>query len=801
MTLSFLLLAPLLMAFQGSQGHPALEIAKKNDPRPKIAEQAVLLRLARQAGNGIHWIRDPYEMHDRARAKRRLQPPSFTPVISRRALLDSAMVRAKAEHKLVLVYVCRIEGRQMYRAPLVDDYMNLGLFSDPELVEFINRRFVPIRLYMTKEVGLKFGMFNGDPTSPSFLQAVEPALLVLEPRGKMGRKVHLVERMRTFSVPWTREVLRKCLDKYAKASTKDSILTRAFQVGDGQDKDVSAELLLAEQLLLDGHEDEVVKGIPQFVQGIETKLIAERKRAAEKKAAAKKKSGRKKGARVVRRRAPRGLGTEAYWARARWIQARALRLSRNGDAAIAALAAVQKIGIQNPNLKRFMDQALGLEMAQVLLRMGKARQAAVVLQGLQAEPKRDFLLGAALWQEWRVKEALAAFGRAAYGGGAEWSWRAAGMLALSDDTTPLSPLAHGFEMLAFGDDDVYKGMPDTTEWRRGGNLAKHEEAIVAAAFRYLLSQQRPDGSWSDTRYAYWPAPKILPNVRVAVTALASTALHRYRHLAPEVVDAALKKAETYLLDPRHVATNTEEEVYSQSYRLLYFARRVGMAEGEDKARYVPMIMSLMKDVARIQDAKTGFFAHEYQNAFCTGSMMWSLLQVKQVGQQVNDEVVQLGLKALLSARREDGSYSYGGSAKGRRKGGSITSNLKNSSARMRLCETVLLAFGRSDKDKVDKAFEAFLDNLSKLARVRKCDFHSDGQLGGFFFWHGVFHASEAQRVLGREMQRKVRSSLRALVLSIPEIDGSFVDSHELGKSYGTAMALLTLSNLSEAKQR
>jgi hypothetical protein len=30
------------------------------------------------------------------------------------------------------------------------------------------------------------------------------------------------------------------------------------------------------------------------------------------------------------------------------------------------------------------------------------------------------------------------------------------------------------------------------------------------------------------------------------------------------------------------------------------------------------------------------------------------------------------------------------------------------------------------------------------------------------------------------------------VLSIPEFDGSFIDSHELGKSYGTAMALLVL---------
>jgi len=36
---------------------------------------------------------------------------------------------------------------------------------------------------------------------------------------------------------------------------------------------------------------------------------------------------------------------------------------------------------------------------------------------------------------------------------------------------------------------------------------------------------------------------------------------------------------------------------------------------------------------------------------------------------------------------------------------------------------------------------------------------------------------------------------RELILALPEIDGCFVDSHELGRCYGTAMALLSLSLL------
>ena len=39
--------------------------------------------------------------------------------------------------------------------------------------------------------------------------------------------------------------------------------------------------------------------------------------------------------------------------------------------------------------------------------------------------------------------------------------------------------------------------------------------------------------------------------------------------------------------------------------------------------------------------------------------------------------------------------------------------------------------------------------------------------------------------------------MRAVLQRIPEMDGSFVDSHEIGRSYGTAMALLTLANVRE----
>jgi hypothetical protein len=84
--------------------------------------------------------------------------------------------------------------------------------------------------------------------------------------------------------------------------------------------------------------------------------------------------------------------------------------------------------------------------------------------------------------------------------------------------------------------------------------------------------------------------------------------------------------------------------------------------------------------------------------------------------------------------------------------------------------------------------------MDRLEQVRRNDFHSDGELGGFFFFHSVFHASEVLQLLPAEERGPHRQKFLELLQRIPEMDGSFLDSHEFGRSYGTAAALLTLHN-------
>ncbi len=720
---------------------PATSKLAASLPKVQAPSPSAYLRKARSTPGLIPWITDPYRKIDGRRG--RVKQP-IVPKIDRAALLDQALAMGKALGKPVLVYGFRIEGRQMYRAPLVDEYMRLAVFSDPDLATLIRRRFVALRLYVDKSVGKRLGAYNGNPAGPLFLKVVEPALFLLGPKGKV---LHRVQRIRTFSPTWIRSILTSFLARRKMAG--EGVLTEAASKA----KSMRDRIYLAEQLSLDGRDGDALKLLRSF----------------EKSALASSK-------------------WKEMFARA---EAAVLRRMGRISEALKLLEAV-------PGLR--------LERMRCLIRAGEFTKAGAWSEKVPVAEQDSEMLwwrGAALWRLWKTREAVAAFARAAMGEGA-FAVRASAMLARGDDTTPLSPLAHDFEVLVDLRISPKKSLPlpATSELGEPKNLKKARLARVRQGLLYLQKRQRPDGSWSDIRYAYWPSPKILPNVRVAVTALAATALLRWRDHLPtgaedlslETIDKAVQKAEAYLRDDKRLALGTEEEVYSEAYRMLFFLERLKQGKQSEHKLLVSELERLARRAEQIQDKKSGFFAHEYKNAFCTGAMMWSLYLAKKQKIRIPQDVIELGVKALLSARRKDGSFSYGGTA-GQRGGGSISSNLKNASARMPLCETVLRAFSSSDDKKVSAAFTNFLRHLKEIERVRKCDFHSDGQLGGFFFWHGVFHASEASAFLPRKGQKAVRQELLRMVLSIPELDGSWVDSHELGKSYGTAMALLTLSKV------
>jgi hypothetical protein len=676
----------------------------------------------------LPWRTDGADFHEQVR-------PAKAPEVDRGALVDAACAEAKRDGKLVLWYVHRIQeqklgGRQMYRAPVLDVYMRQVLFADPDLAELIAASFVPLRCVMDEGLSTRFGLRP--------LQFVEPAVVFLDGDGKV---VHHVERIRTFHGQWFADLCQRLL---GRAGIKRP-----------------------------GTTVDELRAAGRWSEALATAVRTETKDA----------------------------GT--------WLQiARLQRLLHQPEQALDSVA--KALAMTNPagageagNRRRTADAKTAALRGDALCEQGLL----LAMQGhlLDAQPLLE--------QAWRSPSTRAA--EAGY-------WYALGALRLGDevgamrrftlvaqkfpdtlfgkraranttlgpDDRPLGAAFTGFESLQYLPVAAYATWPHDTTWQ-GDRLAP--AAMARGGVEFLLAQQRDDGGFTDSRYAYWPNSEITPNVWVAITAIALTALweHRASHLhLHSRIDTALQRGEAFLLDPKRLNRGANEDCYSDAYRLMYLARRTAGADDAERQRLVQRMNEIVQAAAARQKA-SGFWAHEYENAFATGAVLQEVLAARAAGASVPVEVVDRAAAALISARGKNGAYSYGGSA------GERNTGLKDAAGRMPVCEGTLLQVGRSDPDKVRFALDNFWAHMANLEGVRRNDFHSDGELGGFFFFHSVFHASEVVKLLPEEERSAHWQRFLALLQQIPEVDGSFLDSHELGRSYGTAMALLTLRNCAQ----
>ncbi|MBL9078821.1 MAG: hypothetical protein JNL08_15050 [Planctomycetes bacterium] len=368
-----------------------------------------------------------------------------------------------------------------------------------------------------------------------------------------------------------------------------------------------------------------------------------------------------------------------------------------------------------------------------------------------------------------------------------WGRRARANVTPGLDDRPLGAAFAGFESTATLPEAAWVGLPKDTTWQ-GDRMTP--DAIAAAGVEFLLQQQRKDGGFTDSRYAYWPNSEITPNVWVAITAIACTALLEYRpprsNLLQRRIDLALRRGEAFLLDPSRLNRGKNEDCYADAYRLMFFARRAAANPAQR-----PQLVARMNEIVAAaveRQRPSGFWAHEYENAFATGAVLQQVLAAKAAGADVPAEAIDRAASALLTARFDNGAFAYGGAARNRPTG------VKDSAGRMPVCEGTLLQVGRSDPVRVRAALDAFWGHMQNLETVRRNDFHSDGELAGFFFFHSLFHASEVVRLLPEDERKPHWQRFVEVLQRIPEFDGSFVDSHELGRSYGTAMALLVLKN-------
>jgi hypothetical protein len=119
---------------------------------------------------------------------------------------------------------------------------------------------------------------------------------------------------------------------------------------------------------------------------------------------------------------------------------------------------------------------------------------------------------------------------------------------------------------------------------------------------------------------------------------------------------------------------------------------------------------------------------------------------------------------------------------------------------MAIGELALWSWRRIDQSQLQRAAEISLEGQQYLDVAYKYDNHTSTMAyGGFFFWYDMHARAEMiAQIAAAEVRQQLAEKQREIMLRLPELDGCFVDSHELGRCYGTAMALLSFSVLDSA---
>lgn len=361
----------------------------------------------------------------------------------------------------------------------------------------------------------------------------------------------------------------------------------------------------------------------------------------------------------------------------------------------------------------------------------------------------------------------------------------------------IGPFYRGFETYQAIPERAFKaGMDSPGSAAPAETYEKNE--LYKRGVDFLLGMQRADGAFVDSDYDFGGTDS-LPNVYVAVTSLAGMALLKAQDQLPQKsrqIEQAILNVEKFVNDPANINQADRDEIlWAYAYRLRFLSRLAKQPELKQQVPRIDEKLQLAITALENIQLKTGNWYHEYNNPFVTATALNALYEAKQVGGKLDESKIALGTKSLLLDREPNGSYPYYSvRRKAERSEAERSRMLKAAAGRMPICELALVRWSQLKPTWLEAAVKNSLEQHRHLASGYKYDNHTSNMAyGGFFFWYDMRSRSEAIRELPNEQREQHSSKQQEIILKLPEIDGCFVDSHELGRCYGTAMAILSMN--------
>ncbi|MEE2639223.1 MAG: hypothetical protein VX768_01235 [Planctomycetota bacterium] len=360
----------------------------------------------------------------------------------------------------------------------------------------------------------------------------------------------------------------------------------------------------------------------------------------------------------------------------------------------------------------------------------------------------------------------------------------------------LGPFYRGFE--------VFRSLPDQAlqaGLESVGSAAPpavyDKNKLLQRSIDFLLGMQRMDGGFVDSDYDFGGTDS-LPNVYVAVTSLAGMALIKAHRQLPDQrkrLSAAIQRAEKFVTNESNLNRADRDEIlWACAYRLRFLSRLSRVPELAAQVEGLKEKQRLAVESLESIQLKTGNWYHEYNNPFVTATALCALHEAHEAGLTLDRKKIDRGLESLLRDRASNGTYPYYSERRKKQRNPAEEKRMLASSAgRMPVCELALVRWGAKQQSDLVAAVENSLEQHRHLASGYKYDNHTSNMAyGGFFFWYDMRGRSEAIRAILGPKREMLAEQQQKIIAGLPELDGCFVDSHELGRCYGTAMALLSM---------
>lgn len=318
------------------------------------------------------------------------------------------------------------------------------------------------------------------------------------------------------------------------------------------------------------------------------------------------------------------------------------------------------------------------------------------------------------------------------------------------------------------------------------------QRVVERAVEHLLLAQRPDGSWRDPFVDPHPgaAPGSQWDKAVPRTGLCVDALLQARARLPRrrvEIDAAIARGVKYV---GQFADAPQPHVWKLTFALHL---QVAILESElpraarDAARR--RARKLVEALGTCQHSGGwSYMPPPRIHSFNTAPVLLLLTELSRHGVSVPESMTSAAAEFLEGLRLEDPRhFAYATTMK---------FALRASSCRTALCELALLEHtGGGDPRRLLAGVELFFEHEASVrdaAKVFESHFAPTSMHDAYHYYFGHYYAARSLAHLPRDEAARLARRQMEVILPQREIDGTFVDAQMQGRSYSTAMALLTI---------